>query len=86
MFELSWKRPLFGGRPPAMEMALRTFNLGVELGQIMFVFMALTAVRLLMRIRKEWPTWSAQVPAYGIGTLAAFSLIERVVGIWKLGS
>jgi hydrogenase/urease accessory protein HupE len=67
-------------------LALLTFNLGVELGQIMFVFMALAAGWLLGRIRGEWPTWAAQLPAYGIGTVAAFWLVERVVGFWNLGS
>jgi hydrogenase/urease accessory protein HupE len=65
--------------------ALLTFNLGVELGQIVFVFMALAAVWLLGRIRKDWPSWAAQVPAYGIGTLAAFWLVERLYGFWPLG-
>jgi hydrogenase/urease accessory protein HupE len=75
------------GLPRAeIPLALLTFNVGVELGQIAFVFMALAAVWLLGRIRMEWPTWAAQVPAYGIGSLAAFWLVERLVGIWKLGS
>ena len=74
------------GLPRAeIPLALLTFNLGVELGQIVFVFVALTAVWLLGRIRKDWPTWTAQVPAYGIGALAAFWLVERLIGIWRLG-
>ena len=74
------------GLPPAeIPLALLTFNLGVELGQIVFVFAALAAVWLLGRIRKEWPSWAAQLPAYGIGTLAAFWLVERVVGFWPQG-
>jgi hypothetical protein len=47
--------------------------------------MALAVVWLLGRIRKDWPTWAAQAPAYGIGTLAAFWFIERVYGFWPLG-
>ena len=75
------------GLPRAeIPLALFTFNVGVELGQIVFVFAALAAVWLLGRIRKDWPGWAAQVPAYGIGTLAAFWLVERVVGFWPLGS
>jgi hydrogenase/urease accessory protein HupE len=75
------------GLPRAeIPLALLTFNLGVELGQIVFVCMALAVVWLLGRIRKDWPAWAAPVPAYGIGSLAAFWLVERLVGIWKLGS
>lgn len=73
------------GLPRAeIPLALLTFNLGVELGQIVFVFAALAAVWALKRVRKDWPTWAAQIPAYGIGSLAAFWLIERVAGIWSL--
>ena len=75
------------GLPRAeIPLALLTFNVGVELGQIIFVFAALAAVWLLGRIRKDWPTWAAQAPAYGIGTLAAFWLVERLVGFWPPGS
>jgi hydrogenase/urease accessory protein HupE len=75
------------GLPRAeIPLALLTFNLGVELGQIAFVFVSLAAVWLLERVRKDWPSWAAPVPAYGIGTLAAFWLVERLVGIWKLWS
>jgi hydrogenase/urease accessory protein HupE len=75
------------GLPEAeIPLALLTFNLGVELGQLVFVFAALVGVWLLGRIRKDWPAWAAQVPAYGIGTLAAFWLVERVVGIWQLAA
>ena len=74
------------GLPRAeIPLALLTFNVGVELGQILFVFMALAAVWLLGRIRKDWPGWAAQLPAYGIGTIAAFWLVERLVGFWPPG-
>jgi hydrogenase/urease accessory protein HupE len=73
------------GLPRAeIPLALLTFNVGVELGQIVFVSVALAAVWLLGRIRKDWPAWAAPVPAYGIGMLAAFWLVERLVGIWRL--
>jgi len=73
------------GLPRAeIPLALLTFNVGVELGQVMFVFVALAAVWLLVRIRKDWPRWAPQVPAYCIGTFAAFWLVERVAGIWDL--
>ena len=75
------------GLPRAeIPLALLTFNLGVELGQILFVLAALAAVWLLGRIRRESPSWAAQVPAYGIGTVAAFWLVERLYGFWPPGS
>jgi hypothetical protein len=61
-------------------LALLMFNVGVELGQLLFIAAILAIVMLLNRLRREWPTWFRQVPAYGIGGVAAFWLIERVVG------
>ena len=56
------------------------FNVGVELGQLLFIAVILAIVLLLNRLRREWPAWLRQVPAYGIGGIAAFWLIERVAG------
>ena len=60
-------------------LALLMFNVGVELGQLLFSAVILAIVLLLNRLRREWPIWFRQVPAYGIGGIAAFWLIERVV-------
>ena len=41
---------------------------------------------MLNRLRREWPAWLRQVPAYGIGGVAAFWLIERTAGFWGSSS
>jgi len=61
-------------------LALLMFNVGVELGQLMFIAVILLLIGILHRIRSEWPAWSRQLPAYGIGGMAAFWLIERLSG------
>jgi hydrogenase/urease accessory protein HupE len=61
-------------------LALLMFNVGVELGQLLFIFAILILVMALRKIRSEWPAWARQLPAYGIGGIAAFWLIERVTG------
>ena len=61
-------------------LALLMFNVGVELGQLMFIAAILVLVMALRKVRTEWPAWARQVPAYGIGGIAAFWLIERVTG------
>jgi len=63
-------------------LALLMFNIGVELGQILFVVVILVFVFVLQRLRNGWPLWSRQVPAYGIGTMAAFWFVERVSGFY----
>ncbi|MET0497721.1 MAG: HupE/UreJ family protein [Steroidobacteraceae bacterium] len=62
-----------------LSVALLTFNVGVEIGQLCVVGLAL----LLYRTMSRWPTFvMARVPAlYAIGGVAAFWSIERVVGI-----
>lgn len=61
-------------------LALLMFNVGVELGQLMFVALILVLVMLLRKVRTEWPDWARQVPAYGIGSIASFWFIERLAG------
>jgi len=61
-------------------LALLMLNVGVELGQLMFVAVILALIEVLRRIRTEWPAWIRQLPAYGIGGPASFWLIERVTG------
>ncbi len=61
-------------------LALLMFNVGVELGQLMFILIMLVLIRALHRIRYSWPQWVYKLPAYGIGSIAAFWLVERVSG------
>ncbi|WP_338733550.1 HupE/UreJ family protein [Mangrovimonas cancribranchiae] len=62
-------------------LALAFFNIGVELGQIVFVI-AVSAVLSLLAFKKDWPVVAKKVPAYAIGSIAAFWTIERVVGFF----
>jgi len=66
----------------AIPIALLFFNLGVELGQLAFVAVALAALAAAQRLPSPRRTWLSPVPAYAIGTLAAYWTIERVVGFW----
>jgi DMSO/TMAO reductase YedYZ heme-binding membrane subunit len=59
-------------------LALLFFNLGVEIGQLMFIA-AVSSVRwAARRLEVAWPAWVGPLPAYVIGTVASFWLIERV--------
>jgi len=40
----------------------------------------LAVVFVLQKLRSHWPAWSRQMPAYGIGAMAAFWFVERVSG------
>jgi hydrogenase/urease accessory protein HupE len=66
-------------------LALLLFNLGVEIGQLMFVFSVLAIMALLKRLRSQWPDWSGWLAPYAIGSLSAFWMIDRIAGFWEVG-
>ena len=66
----------------AIPIALLMFNVGVEIGQLLFVMAMLLLGRALAPLtfsRQAWPLLSL---AYGIGGVAAFWTIERVASFW----
>jgi len=62
----------------AIPVALLFFNVGVEIGQLVFIG-AVFVVSLVLG-RFTWPGWVWRVPVYAIGSMAAFWTIERIVG------
>ncbi|MDC9723362.1 MAG: HupE/UreJ family protein [Urechidicola sp.] len=62
--------------------ALAFFNVGVEIGQLIFVFVVLAIIKLLS-YKKNWPLYIRKIPAYAIGSLATFWMIERILGFWN---
>jgi hydrogenase/urease accessory protein HupE len=63
-------------------LALFFFNVGVEAGQLMFIAAVLLLVRLIRTMKIKWPGWVERVPAYAIGSLAAFWFIQRTFSFW----
>ena len=63
-------------------LSLLGFNLGVELGQVVFVIVVILVVKMMNQLFHEIPKWISTATIYGIGSLASFWLIERVVGFW----
>ncbi|MGB5377850.1 HupE/UreJ family protein [Muriicola sp.] len=57
--------------------SLLFFNVGVELGQLIFVIAILGLFWVINKLRPSWPSWVKWVPPYAIGSLASFWLIER---------
>ena len=67
------------GLPPRdIPLALLAFNLGVEVGQLAFVAVALAVMALLRRARGSLPRWAGAIPAYVIGSVAMFWTVQRV--------
>jgi hydrogenase/urease accessory protein HupE len=63
----------------AIPTALLFFNLGVELGQLAFVGVVLALLGSLRSLQLSAPAWSWRLAPYGIGAVAMYWTIERVV-------
>ncbi len=66
----------------SIPIALLFFNVGVEIGQLLFVGAVLAAItvawRAGRRLRLSPPVWLWRIAPYAIGALASFWLVERV--------
>jgi hydrogenase/urease accessory protein HupE len=66
----------------AIPIALLFFNVGVELGQLLFiasVFVVIALARRVMRRSRVWqPAWAWRTPPYAIGSVAMFWVIQRI--------
>lgn len=60
-------------------LALLFFNLGVEAGQLLFVFSAIALLALLRKLSIRLPTWAGAAVPYAIGCLAMYWVIDRSV-------
>jgi len=66
----------------SIPMALLFFNVGVEIGQLIFIAAVLslivTAQSLALRLRLAPPAWLWRLPPYVIGGLASFWVVQRM--------
>lgn len=68
------------GMPKAeLPLALLFFNIGVELGQLVFVFTALSLVKSFRVLEVRWPRWVEALPGYTVGSLGAYWTIQRTI-------
>jgi len=71
------------GLPPlSIPMALLFFNVGVEIGQLIFIAAVLAVIGAGRRIGRSLslslPGWLWRVPPYAIGGMASFWVVQRV--------
>jgi hydrogenase/urease accessory protein HupE len=66
------------GLPRAeLPLALLSFNIGVEIGQLGFVALVLLLERAFRILQIHWLRWAAALPGYAVGCLGAFWTIQR---------
>jgi hydrogenase/urease accessory protein HupE len=70
---------LTGAGLPRQELplALVSFNVGVELGQLGFIALVLGLERAFILLEVHWPRWVQALPGYAVGTVGAFWTIQR---------
>jgi hydrogenase/urease accessory protein HupE len=61
-----------------LPLALLSFNVGVEIGQVSFVALILLLERSFQLLEVRWPRWAEALPGYTVGSLGAYWTIQRV--------
>ena len=66
----------------AIPVALLFFNVGVEIGQLLFIASVFAVIAIARRFARRTgtsqPAWAWRVPPYAIGSMAAFWIFQRV--------
>lgn len=69
-----------------LPVALLSFNVGVEIGQVSFIVLILALERSFRQLEIRWSGWAQALPGYVVGSLGAFWTIQRtaiLLGIVK---
>jgi hydrogenase/urease accessory protein HupE len=64
----------------AIPTALLFFNVGVEIGQLLFIAAMLAVIAGARHVRLPRGNWNWQLPVYAIGTVATYWTIDRIAG------
>ena len=61
-----------------LPLALVSFNVGVEIGQLGFILLVLALERSFRVLEVRWPRWVEALPGYTVGSLGAFWTVQRL--------
>ena len=61
-----------------LPLALVSFNVGVELGQLGFIVLVLAVQRTFSVLQIRWKRWALFLPGYVVGSIGAFWTVERI--------
>jgi hydrogenase/urease accessory protein HupE len=62
-----------------LPLALVSFNVGVEIGQLGFIALILLLERSFRLLQIRWPRWASALPGYTVGSLGAFWTMQRLM-------
>jgi hydrogenase/urease accessory protein HupE len=60
-----------------LPLALLSFNVGVEMGQVAFIMLIVLLERSFRQLQIRWPRWAEALPGYAVGSVGAFWTIQR---------
>jgi hydrogenase/urease accessory protein HupE len=66
-------------------LALLLFNIGIEIGQDVFVFLVLALKRSFRQLEIHWPRWAVRLPGYAVGVAGAYWTFEHTTALFLLG-
>jgi hypothetical protein len=61
-----------------LPLALVSFNVGVEIGQLVFIGLILGLGWAFRALEIHWPRWVERLPGYSVGVLGAFWTVQRI--------
>ena len=61
-----------------LPLALISFNVGVELGQVGLIALIVALERSFRILEVRWPRWAQMLPGYTVGSLGAFWTVQRI--------
>ena len=71
---------------PSIPIALLFFNVGVEVGQLLFIAAVFAVIALARQLARRFgvqrPAWAGSLSPYAIGGIAAFWVIQRIAGFF----
>ena len=68
-----------------LPLALVSFNVGVELGQVGFIGIILALESSFRVLEVRWPRWVHLLPGYTVGSLGAFWTVQRLALLFAGG-
>lgn len=68
-----------------LPLALVSFNVGVELGQVGFIGVILALESSFRVLEVSWPRWVQVLPGYTVGSLGAFWTVQRLALLFAGG-
>ena len=66
----------------SVPLALLFFNIGVEIGQVLFIVVMLALLASWRKMEMKLPAWGEQLPAYAMGSIASVWFVGRFVAMF----